>query len=304
MTPPPADVRECRPSAELFEMLQQSAAERPQLALACASLLTNEAQRDYVLREAFLAAARQDIDVARAFLPAVMHGPWVTDAGFFPLCRLALSMSQEVPEQSRELLLKTAVRYPSLALREHQQFIDLPFGLEVLDKAAMMAPDEAVGLSAGNSSTSQSLRAALKRSESSEIAVVVRLACDPQLSSQTRQHAAVFVREIASGRMSLSRAAALADSSGFFAAVARLRVVAGPDRAPLYDRVLENYAEVLFRYAQDAGSQMLSSELRELSARDLYLLLTYGRSEEDDLLFGVVFDRLLAPKLRQTPPSR
>ena len=115
---------------------------------------------------------------------------------------------------------------------------------------------------------------------------------------------AVFFRQIASGELSISKAREAADGPGYFPAVAKLRIGAAGDDAALYNRVLENYATVLFRGAADSGTGGLSQVLRQLQARDLYLLLTYGRTEEDDALFATVFDRLLLPKLRSQPPAK
>jgi hypothetical protein len=300
--PPPADVRACGdPSAELFARLQSS---EPAFALACAGLLPNEAQRDRILRDAFVTAASQKPDVARLYVSLAIGRPWLTDAGFFPLLTVAVGMARENPADARTLLLRASLRYPALALREFRQYAWMPFGFEVFEQAALAAPDEAVGLAGGKSQTAEDVQMGLQRSKLPEVAVLLRLAGDANLTLQTRQRAAVFFREIAAGRMSEGRAVGIGNGSGFFAAVASLRIQAQSGDAGLYDRVLENYAEVLFRFAQDSGSQSFAEELRQLSARDLYLLLTYGRTEEDDLLFATVFDRLLQPKLKATPPSK
>jgi len=74
--PPPAHVRECGSSDSLFTRLQQSASSSPALAFACAGLLETEAQRDRILRDAFIAAIAQNRETARRYLPAVIDKPW------------------------------------------------------------------------------------------------------------------------------------------------------------------------------------------------------------------------------------
>ena len=275
---------ECKaPAGELYLHLRGQAARNPALALACAELLGNAAQRDQILRTAFLAAVVDSPAVARQHVAQVMDRPWLSDAGFFALSNLAATVA---PEQARPLLLKAARRYPALALREYRSYLGLPFGREVFETAALAAPDEAVGLANGHSATSQDVMELLRAGQSPELRWLASLPAG-------RQRAAVFFRSPSSAT----------EGPGYFSAVASLRIAASGDDAALYDRVLENHAEVLFRGAQDNGSA-IPAELRQLPARDVYLLLTYGRTEEDDLLFGRIFDALLMPKLRATPPAK
>ena len=96
--PPPlkVEVRECA-STNLFARLQQSAAESPALAFACAGLIGNEAQRDRILREAFVTAITKQPDIARQYLSQAIERSWVTDAGFFPVLKFAVSIASERP---------------------------------------------------------------------------------------------------------------------------------------------------------------------------------------------------------------
>ena len=213
-------------------------------------------------------------------LPNVLDRPWVTDAGFFALSTLA-------PE-SRSLMFQLARRYPALALREYQTYIASPIGREIFEQAVMAAPEEAVGLAQGRSATGHDVLELLTTSQSRELRWLASLA-----ERGGPAKTAIFFRSPGSAT----------DGPGYFSAVASLRVAASPEDVPLYDRALENYAEVLFRAAQDQGSA-IPPELRQLPARDVYLLLTYGRTEEDDLLFGRIFDTLLLPKLRSSSPVK
>ena len=267
-----ADVRTCGSASELFAQLRES----PELAYLCAPLLPTEAQRDQVLREAFLAKPL----VARNYLPVILDRPWLPGTGFFPLLELAQAVP---PEQARKLLLMAARHYPALALREPA------FSGDLFEIAALGAPDDAVGLAGGSSVSSERLRSWMQASANPDVRVLLALANDRSAGSAERQRAAVFFRQIARGSMTIPAALAIAGGPGFFPAAAQLRISASADEAPLYDRVLEVYAEVLMRSG---------AELRQLSARDLYLVLSYGRTEEDDKIFASIFDRLLVPKLR------
>lgn len=302
---PPAEVRECGDaSGGLYNRLQQSTATSPALAFACAHLLSTEAQRDRIQRDAFISAVSTGPQVARQQVAGLLDRPWVTDPGFFPLMKFAVSMADSDPQTARKLLLLAAERYPSPALREVTAYSSLPFSQDIFEQAARAAPDEAAGVGSGPSDTAKIVLERLRASRAKDIQVLARLAQDPSLSESVRPRTAVFFRQLATGEMSMSQVLHAADSGNFFSAVARLRMNAARADAALYDRVLENYAEVLFRTAQDAAGKALSSDLAQLPARDLYLLLTYGRSEEDDLLFGIVFDRLLLPKLRSYGPEK
>src|SRR5262249_22203942 len=53
----------------------------------------------------------------------------------------------------------------------------------------------------------------------------------------------------------------------------------------------------------ESGGRALSADFAGFSARDLFLLLAYGRAEANDQIFGAAFDRLLIPKLRAAKGS-
>ena len=296
----PAQLAQCGEPAPLFAYLRSVAAQNPALAFACSAALP-AAQQDFLLREAFLAAATRDPDLARRYLPTLIHRPWLTDAGFFTLAALAVPLR----DYSAPLLTQAARRFPELALREYRGYIELPCGQSVFEAAAAAAPDEAVGLASGSSSLAAGLLQHLAAGASPQLETLTRIARDGSLNTEARARLAVFSLPIARGDLSYAQAAQQANGPDFFAAVVELRLNArSPQESAIYDRVLAKYAEVLFRTTQDAGAAPLTSELKRLRARDVYLLLTYGRTEEDDLLFGSVFDRFLAPKLRATPPSK
>ena len=287
-----AEHRECQNPTPLFSWLQETAFDNPSLAFACAALLESGTQRDRILRDAFNVSIANQPGLARKYLGQVIDRPWITDAGFFPLASLAISIQSEDPENSRKLLLKAAQRYPGLALRDFEGY-----GADVFEAAARAAPDEAVGLASGTSAGAYRLLESLRKSPSAELQLLARLAADANLPLQVRSRAAIFYRQVSARTLTLAQAVEFSKGPTYFPALVKLRIGAAGDEAKLYDRALESYAEVLFRF------DGVSPELKQLTARDLYVLLVYGRTEEDDKLFSAVFDRLLLPKLRNAPPA-
>lgn len=268
----PFAVEQPCPAPVLYGRLKESTESNPGLVFACASLISGEPQRDSLLRAAFLNAINHDPALAARVLPGLIGKPWVTDPGFFSI----LTFARERPEAGRELLILAARRYPDLALRE-----ELPH--EAFEAAVKAAPDEAVGVAGGNSPTARRVFELLQSSQSPQLQVLARLA------ATGNSRAAVFSGEVAAGRMTMSQALQASSESRYFGAVSSLRLLAAPADFPALDRVLATYAEILFRTTGQAGPG--------LSARDVYLLLTYGRTEEDDALFDSVFDRLLLPRM-------
>src|SRR3954447_1103116 len=123
--PQPAEVRECGAAdAGLFQRIREWASSTPALAFACASLLQTDEQRDFVFRQAFAAALLHDPQTARRYLNQVIGRPWVAEAGFHPVVRLAREAD------SKPLLLAAVRRNPSLGLREPG------LGQEAFDEAA------------------------------------------------------------------------------------------------------------------------------------------------------------------------
>lgn len=274
----PVKVEQPCPSPLLYTALRQAAESNPGLVFVCAPLIKGEPQRDSLLRAAFLTAIDRDPALAARQLPQLLNRPWIADSGFFSI----LTFARTYPKAGRELLILAATRYPDVALRD-----DLP--IDVFEAAVKAAPDEAVGVACGNSPTGQRVLGLLRDSPSAQLQILAHIAGDPKLSLPVRQRMAVFSAEIAAGRITIDQAIQASTESRYFGALANLRLSAAPAEIPMLDRVLSTYAEILFRTIGDAPPQ--------LSARDVYLLLTYGRTEEDDASFAAVFDRLLMPRM-------
>ena len=143
--------------------------------------------------------------------------------------------------------------------------------------------------------------AASSRPEVKLIEVIARL---EGLASSTRARVATLVHPVARGDLSLGQAATIAASPArYFAALVNERVAASGATARGLDRILENYALTLCRGFQQSPAVGVT-ELSRFSALDLYLLLGYGRAEQEDTFFTGIFDRVLLPKLRILPGPR
>ncbi len=303
--PAQVDAQYCSASSQgLFARLRQASADNPALALACLPQLASELQREYILRAAFTEAMVRQPELARRYIRLAVGRPWLAGVGYFPLARVAAALIEADPEISRNLLLTAAARFPSVALREVRNYIDFSYGREVFEGAVLAAPGETVGLASGNSATAEAVVKGLRASSHPELRILAGLAADRSHSTFVRERMAVFAGEVAAGRLSIDRAAELAGGSAYFPAVAKLRIEASGTRAVSLDGVLQNYAQILFRSLDGRGASGIAEELNGFDTRDLYLLLTYGRTEADDALFNTVFDRMLIPKLKASHLSR
>ena len=279
------------PQRELFLHLDQVASTSPAVALRCAGILARDEQRDRVLRTAYLAGVESDPETVASVFASIADRMWIGEAGFFAAVKLANKM----PESRGRLLLTAVVRHnPSVAVREVDLLRDLPYGMDIWRDAARGAPDEVALVAAGSSKTALAVRQALNLPGGDEqIRLLAAISGRENIDPLRRQRAAVCVRWIVRGRLTLERAFVAAGNTGaYFSLLAGFRVDAVAADARLLDRALENLAQVMFRWGDNAVN------LSQLSARELVLLLAYGRSEEDEEQFGAIFDRFLAPKLR------
>ena len=269
-----------------FTELRAAVERKPEIGFGCAEALPAAGQRDFILRRAFAVAAVGDPKLAARNLAAIADRAWVGDAGF--AAALAIARTADV-EPGRKLMLAAARRNPSMALRSWDGYQGLAYGGEVFEEAALSAPDEVVGLAA----RMPDVLAVLRSRTAAEFGVLAKLATDPALGAIERERVSVFYRELTAGWMMLPQALRSSEDEAFFPAVVKLRLAASGRDARFFDRVLERYAQTLFRWFEDRNPA-----LGKLPAAELYLLLAYGRAEEDDRLFNEIFDRLLLPKVK------
>lgn len=268
------------PDCGAFARQREVAATQPAVALECAAALPSPAQREFVLREAFLAAMATDSAAAARHTARLLDRAWVADAGFFPAARAASLLVKSDPAAARRLLLIAARRFPGVALRETETLASQ----DVFDAAAENAPDEAVGLAGGNGATAAAILKRLRASTRPAVRLVAALASDTTKPLWLRERQAVFCH--------LPIPEHLDSTARFFSEVASARIAAADDRAALYDRVLDRTAQMMFHNRDESIGRM--------SARDAYLAVAYGRTEQNDDFFTSVFDSALLPKLRRS----
>ena len=156
----------------------------------------------------------------------------------------------------------------------------------------------------GNRRSATLLGRVLAASPRPEVQLLETIARREGLAAPTRSRVATLARPIARGDLSLEHAATIAASPArYFAALVNERIAASGAAARGLDRILENYALTLCRSFQEAPATA-AAELSRFSALDLYLLLGYGRAEQEDTFFTGIFDRVLLPKLRTLPRPR
>ena len=290
--PPPPAIERAAEQAVLMQSLLRLARDAPQAAFEQAVALHQEARRDRVRRAAFLEAASRHRELAARWLPEVGERPWVAEVSLFDAAALAGVVSGEEAER---LLRAVVQRNPSLALREMKLYERFEFGQAIFEEAVAGAPDEAAALASGNSPLSQALREKLRSSEKVELRRLAEIAAREGIDESTRARMAALHRLIAQGALTVEQAADVArDLSRYFGALVDLRLKAKDSEARSLDRILEGQALILCRAYQEGRG---ASELQAFSARDLFLMLAYGRAEHDDTFFTRIFDRILAPKL-------
>lgn len=248
-----------------------------------ASRVVNAFQRDRAERAAFLAAAANDRDKALRYAGRFLDRPWLGEVSFGDAVALARGFSD-----GEKLLLASARRYPSAALRSFHEYRDLKFGPRVFAEAARLAPDEAAMVASGGSTTATDLRADLARSSAADVKVLGALAVLTEVPVPVKGRAAVLHREVAAGRLSVREAVRLAgDAQAHFSRVVDARLAG--------DARLDRYLSVR---ARELCLQERVADLRRWPARDLLVLLSYARPEDDETFFGAIFDGALRPQMQ------
>jgi hypothetical protein len=291
-------------AAQTPELTAKLAESDPEYALSHLTTISNEVERERILRIAYTAALARGLDIARQYLPQVIGHAWASELSFHGACELARTADDGIAEAARKLVLATGLRNPALALREREWYEPLSFGRVAFVRFLTAAPDEAERLATGDSKPAKAMREALLAAESPVANILVRIADASGLDLPIRARAATFAGQIAGGRMSLEAAVRLAGNTArYFAAIADLRVEQPAGETETTDRALEEASLILCREAQESIGRAVSTDLAGFRATDLYLLLAYGRSEATPPVFEAVFDRLLLPKLRAETPK-
>jgi hypothetical protein len=213
-------------------------------------------------------------------------------------CAQTVSFADACKNADERAVMASGLANPGLALRSYGLFAQLPFAQQAAEAFALADPEEAVGVAGSGAREADELRERLARSERAEARVVAELAADAGANGPERRKAAALAFEIARGNLTVEDAVRLAaQTPAYFARLTDLRFAAGGEEARGLDAALGLESLVLCRAVGESQGRGLA-DLAAFRARDLYLTLAYGRAEAADPVFAVVFDRLLAPKLR------
>ena len=223
---------------------------------------------------------------------------------FAEACELARASSPETIDAAEALVRASGLRNPPLALRESAEYLSLPSGRRLFEAFVHAAPDEAMAMASGSSTSARAMYELLSSSSAPEISVLVRLACEQGIDQPRRRRVALLAGRIARGEITFASALRLAgDAQAFFSTVVDMRAVAsGADVAAL-NRALENESRVLCLAARESLARTIAGDLARFRARDLYVMLALGRAEATPEVFAALFDRLLMPKWKAEQPK-
>jgi len=295
-SPPPIEDYAAAPQNRLYDLLRADADKQPGKALDLAGLVKNELRREQLRKQAFLSAAATDRKSALRHLPSVIDRPWIEEVPLLDAVALAAEVGN--PAIARRLVLAAALRNPSLAVRTAPDYADLPFGREIFETCALAVPGDAVLVASGVSASAKQAYATLHGSENPHVRFLAMLSQRNEIDPALRERAAVFHDHILGGQMSLDQALALAAKpSAYFHALVEMRLAPSANRRTM-DRLLESQALPMARSVNTGNAASQSPDLRTMSARDVFLLLAYGRAEEGEKGFANVFDQVFLPKLR------
>jgi len=283
---------------------EQLAQQDPALALERLPLLKSDIERDRVLRVGFSAALARPSEVARGYLPLVIDRPWLSEVDFRGACALARAIDREAPDTAEKLVEKPGLHNPALALRETGQYLPLAAGRRLFAAFVLTAPDEAMALASGTTRSARAVHELLLAAGSPQLALLARLSQDSAIDLPRRSRVAMLSGRIARGDLSLEAALRIAAGTPqFFAAMVDMRAAASGLEAAAIDRVLERESLLLCLAVRESGAKALAGDVARFRARDLYLVLAFGRAEAAEPVFATVFDRLLLPKLRSETPA-
>ena len=285
-----------------FERLIREAQDSPLATAEKAQALTHPEWRDRILRQAFASAVARDSEAARQLVPKVLDRPWAGSVSFQQALRVAVGLPEA---QQKAFLMAVAKNNPQVAVRDYERYRDLPFATELFESAVLLAPDEAVAVATGTSEAARVVRETLEASSRREITVLSNLLRDSSLDEVSRMRLALFVPLVSDAQLAKLHSRVTEDHTYFASLVdQQLRT---PSR--LLERALEMHAQTALISVRDGGAYE-RKQLNAYSARDLYFLLVYGRTEatgrtdKNVFVFDIVFDDALRPKLKGKPASK
>ncbi len=264
---------------EPFDQAKRLAFRAPSEALAMLPQLNRAADQRAIERLAILRAASIEPATAASEIARWIDAPWLGDILFTDAAAVALHINGEAI--ARRLMLASAARHPEAALQNWLLIARRAYGLDVMETAALHAPDEAVAILSGTSPYSLELNAAFQNSTNATVRRLLELAKRENLPAHLRQRLAFAELPIETAQ----------DGAAYFHALADMRLRDDPSvESYVLERALANIAtEICQTYQQ---SPLQAPEVALLSAPDLYLLLGYARAGDEDTYFARLFDVL------------
>lgn len=132
----------------MLDAIDRLIAVAPRQAFEKTAQLRDRFLRQRMRRETFLAMAARTPRDAAAFLPSVIDEPWIPRVHFAQALDIAWYTVRGQPALSERFLRITAWRHPQYAVSQKPQYIDLPYGKEILAAAesSLKRPDAAAQL--------------------------------------------------------------------------------------------------------------------------------------------------------------
>ena len=203
-----------------------------------------------------------------------------------------MSLREALVKGGEPEVMDAALRNPSLALQQISLLLPQSYGPIVLERLAVVAPDEVMNISRRSPELSRALAAG-----SPQMNELAFLGANKVHNPVERGRVAFFAGAI-SRRVILRDAAwrLAAATPRYFAELADRRVGASADEAAGFDRGLEAESLTLCRAAQESGGRTLMFDFAGFRGTDVYLALAFGGAD-CDAVFVQAFDKLLVPAL-------
>jgi hypothetical protein len=292
---------------DVYAALRKLAPNDPASALERAAGLRHAELRDRIERIAFLTAIdRRDAATAMLWAARLADRPWIGELGLHRAVLLARALEENQASAApagERFVRAAAMANPVVAVREVVSYGDLPYWRPVFEEAALAAPEEAIAVALGGSPTAAVVRMALNGSKRPDAKLLAVLAANRAIPEGDRPKLGYLAADIAAGKIALDAALKRTDREpDYFHTLVEQRLVSAasrPARARMLDQAIETRAQMLMRELREDPRSGQASELARFTARDLRILAAYGRAEDTETTFGVLFDRYLMPQVRK-----
>lgn len=198
--------------------------------------------------------------------------------------------------------IRAAARaYPYDALRALSAYITTPWGAQVFTEAVLHDPRWVVNLLTASPDSHEAVRRALDAASDPAVHMVVQLAQSPY-PDEIKVRMAAFVQDLVALTLSMEEAARLSSHpQAYFRTLVTVSLREQHSTPRAVESALKEEASTLVEEMNGLFEQPPAIRFRAiegLTARELYLLITYGEAEMFTSSYRGVFDRLLA-RMRQ-----